>query len=209
MGILISRRRGYAEPPKIPVLEFTDDAIKAIAVANWGGVTGGSTGIAGVADEVTVQQANAVTSFGSVFNGALTTSEDFNLFPNVKTLGDNAFGNYAGNVFKLPTNIKTIGHKFLYNSSGSANTNTTRVEFGANVTTVGQWCCRYRKNIQTIVCYATTPPTLNSYPFRNATAQDINTTFKIYVPDNSVDAYKAASQWSRWSSRILPLSHLT
>lgn len=207
----LNRRRGGAIPEiEYDIIEFVDSTVKSISVENWGGVTGGSTGIRGVEGEVTVQQAAAVTSFGTVFNGALTNSEDFKWFTGVTAFSTaNMFGNYAGDTFYFPPNIKTVANNFLYNGSGSNNTNTSRIEIGAKVTSTGQWFCRYRTGIQTVVCYAVTPPTLGNYPFRRASAQDINSTFKIYVPDDSVDAYKAKSGWSRWSSRILPISDLT
>lgn len=48
-----------------------------------------------------------------------------------------------------------------------------------------------------IYCYATTPPTVLS---DNALSSEC----KVYVPDASVDAYKAANVWSQ--GQILPLS---
>lgn len=47
-------------------------------------------------------------------------------------------------------------------------------------------------------CYSLTPPTITSSSFKN-----IGT---IYVPDESVDAYKTATIWSTWESRIFPIS---
>lgn len=47
---------------------------------------------------------------------------------------------------------------------------------------------------------ATTPPTLGSNVFNNR--DGINTTLNIYVPAESVEAYKAASGWSSYASSI-------
>ena len=44
-----------------------------------------------------------------------------------------------------------------------------------------------------------TPPTLGANAFNN-------TTCKIYVPDASVSAYKAATNWSTYASRIFSLT---
>lgn len=50
-----------------------------------------------------------------------------------------------------------------------------------------------------------TPPTLaNTQAF-----QSINALAKIYVPDDSVNAYKTASNWSTYASCIYPISDLT
>ena len=54
-------------------------------------------------------------------------------------------------------------------------------------------------HISTLTCYATTPPTLDAQqnplpgPFSN---------FTIYVPAESVDAYKTADRWSQYASKI-------
>jgi hypothetical protein len=47
-----------------------------------------------------------------------------------------------------------------------------------------------------VVCYATTPPTLGVSVF-----YDSNNA-KIYVPANSVDSYKQATNWSTYADRI-------
>lgn len=53
----------------------------------------------------------------------------------------------------------------------------------------------------TIVCEPTTPP-----GYENT---DLNIASAIYVPDASVDAYKAATGWSAIASKIHPLSEYT
>ena len=60
----------------------------------------------------------------------------------------------------------------------------------------------YYDNV-TMIIHATTPPTVNSSAFNRATF------IAIYVPDDSVDAYKAASIWSAQASKIHPLSEYT
>lgn len=47
-----------------------------------------------------------------------------------------------------------------------------------------------------VVCYATTPPTLGVSVFYNSNNA------KIYVPANSVDSYKQATNWSTYADRI-------
>ena len=53
-----------------------------------------------------------------------------------------------------------------------------------------------------IRCLAVNPPTCQSSLIFNST----NNTFKIYVPDDSVSAYKSASYWSNYASRIFSLT---
>lgn len=52
---------------------------------------------------------------------------------------------------------------------------------------------------------ATTPPTMAN----NNIFSGINSATKIYVPDESVNAYKTASNWSTYASYIYPISDLT
>ncbi len=74
------------------------------------------------------------------------------------------------------------------------------IDLPARVTSIGSECFHSCFALRTIIVRATTPPTLGSQAFRYLT------TFDIYVPDSSVDAYKAASYWSSWASHIKPLS---
>ncbi len=53
-----------------------------------------------------------------------------------------------------------------------------------------------------LVVHSVTPPTTTGYNmFSQTTAK-----YSIYVPDESVDSYKASSGWSMSASYILPLS---
>lgn len=55
--------------------------------------------------------------------------------------------------------------------------------------------------LESVIIDNITPPSLSS----NAFAQT-NSTFVIYVPDGSVEAYKTASNWSTYADRIKPIS---
>lgn len=55
--------------------------------------------------------------------------------------------------------------------------------------------------MQSFVCRATIPPTLSANAISGTSSS-----LAIYVPDASVDAYKAASNWSNFASQIRPLS---
>lgn len=76
-----------------------------------------------------------------------------------------------------------------------------KAELGENVTSIG-WRAFYNcSSLQYVICRAITPPSLS--------AQAFGSSCPIYVPDDSVDAYKAASGWSSYASRIQPLSSYT
>lgn len=71
----------------------------------------------------------------------------------------------------------------------------------SGVTSIGSNAFYYCKNLKYIELKPTTPPTLSS-----STAFDRTNNCPIYVPDESVDTYKAASQWSSLASRIYGIS---
>lgn len=89
-------------------------------------------------------------------------------------------------------NVATIG-TYVF-----ANSNCPYYEFGESLTEIGSSAFSSQKQSFTFVCRAATPPTL---------ASDFGTTVTaIYVPDSSVDAYKAADVWSLREAKIYPLS---
>jgi hypothetical protein len=59
-------------------------------------------------------------------------------------------------------------------------------------------------SMEAIIMKPTTPPSVG-----NMNALNNTNNCPIYVPDASVDAYKAASNWSQYSDRIKPLSEYT
>ena len=79
--------------------------------------------------------------------------------------------------------------------------NLTEVRLPATITNIGSLAFYYDKALVSVICEAVTPPTLYSNAFF-----DCNNTFVIYVPDESVEAYKTASNWSAYASRIFPMS---
>ena len=75
----------------------------------------------------------------------------------------------------------------------------TRMTIPASLTTIGDWGMRFNKGLKYIRLKATTPPTLEAAIYLGGSTQ-------IYVPNESVDAYKAADVWSTIASRIHPVS---
>ena len=94
----------------------------------------------------------------------------------------------------LPEGVQTIGEKLGNNCSS-----LTLIDLPSTVTSVGQYSSS--GNVTTFICRAITPPTLT----RTIT---INGNGKIYVPDQSIADYKAASNWSTHSSKIVGISQL-
>lgn len=62
--------------------------------------------------------------------------------------------------------------------------------------------------LRTLICRATTPPTISSNSIHWGSQSTYPPDFAIYVPDASVDTYKSASNWSKFASVIKPISEL-
>ena len=67
----------------------------------------------------------------------------------------------------------------------------------SQITTLGTYCFRKCLSLATVYCEPTTPPTIGNNIFYNCTALA-----HIYVPSESVEAYKQASGWSNYASII-------
>ena len=81
------------------------------------------------------------------------------------------------------------------NSSFSYCSGLTSVTIGSGVTTIGDGAFAYCTKVTSITCEATTPPQLGSY-------NNLATVTAVYVPAESVDAYKNATNWSYYSDVI-------
>ena len=77
-------------------------------------------------------------------------------------------------------------------------------EFGIEglscVTQIGTDCFYLCSNLTSVTCKAITPPTLGYDVFKSTPIASGNG--HIYVPSASVNAYKSASGWSDYASRI-------
>lgn len=78
----------------------------------------------------------------------------------------------------------------------SGRTELSSVVIGSSVTSIGSSAFYGCSGLTSITVHSVTPPTLGSYVFDNTND------CPIYVPSESVDAYKAASGWSKYASRI-------
>ena len=91
----------------------------------------------------------------------------------------------------IPNNVAIIGNEAFYFCTG-----LTSVTIGSGLTSIGTGAFRYCSSLTGVTVNATTPPTLGAYAF-----SDYNNC-TIYVPAASVNAYKSASGWSDYASRI-------
>ena len=131
--------------------------------------------------------------YHDVFYGAKFT--EVIIGDNVTRIGYGAFYECSSlTSVTIGDSVTTIGwHAFAYCES------LTSVTIPNSVTTIGDEAFKSCSSLTSVYCEATTPPTLGgSYVFYyNKFGR------KIYVPAESVEAYKAAKNWSNYASSIV------
>ena len=118
----------------------------------------------------------------------------------VTTIGDYAF-QYCSSLTSvtIPDSVTTIGNNAFYFCSS-----LTSVTIGDSVTTIGYSAFQYCSSLTSVYCKAITPPALALNYSGDCKAFDNNASGrKIYVPMESVEAYKSASYWSDYKSYIV------
>lgn len=75
----------------------------------------------------------------------------------------------------------------------------TTIKIPESITSIGQQAFNSCNHLASISIYALAPPTLGIIPFNDTNE------CPIYVPNDSVEAYKSAERWSEYSDRIQPI----
>ena len=91
----------------------------------------------------------------------------------------------------IPNSVTSIGGNAFQDCR-----NLTSIDIPDSVTSIGESAFNGCSGLTRVTVNATTPPTLNSGAF--GSTNDC----PIYVPSASVEAYKSASEWSSYASRI-------
>lgn len=94
---------------------------------------------------------------------------------------------------KLPQSLTYIGQNAI------RGTSITELTIPANVSTIATGGIEFNAQMVTLTCLPTTPPTL-SRAFSGMTALAT-----IYVPAASLEAYKQATYWSSFASKMVAI----
>lgn len=112
----------------------------------------------------------------------------------VTKIGINAFANRDSlTSITIPNSVTEIEDWAFYDCTSLAS-----VTIGNGVTSIGNYVFNNCSSLKEVYCKATTPPASSSDIFSNNSSD-----LKIYVPSESVDAYKNASGWSGYTSDIV------
>lgn len=108
----------------------------------------------------------------------------------------------------IPDSVTSIGNGAIEIGDKGTSSAHLVVNIGSGITSIGEMAIRafasdYDKGYSTVrlSITATTPPTLGSYAIA---ASALDSSVRIYVPSESVNAYKSA--WSRLANYIYPIS---
>lgn len=113
------------------------------------------------------------------------------------------------NLYNIRLKEANIGENYRYIGAGAFQNlrNLTALTLPGSLTGIGWYICENCTSLTSVTCLATTPPTMmkdGSYPydqFKNCTSLA-----NIYVPAESVEAYKAAAGWSIYANIITAIT---
>ena len=159
---------------------------------------------------------NSVKTIGNYAFYRCSGMTECSLPSNIETIGDSAFMNSISLAFiNLPNGVTSVGSSafrgcknFRYiNIPNSLTTipnycfydcdGMTDIELHSGITSIGDYAFYNCSGLYTITLHSTEPPTIGANTLTNT-----STNLKIYVPSSSVNAYKAASNWSTYANKI-------
>lgn len=142
---------------------------------------------------------DAVTSIGNQAFNNCDKLTNLVIGNSVKTIGDNAFQYCRGlTSITIPDSVTKIGASAFQNCS-----ELIAVTIGSNVINIGEHAFTSCVKLVGITCDAVNPPVISSTTFNN-----VPDNFLIYVPEESVNEYKAAPYWSDRADYIYGLTPL-
>ncbi|MBQ9731178.1 MAG: leucine-rich repeat domain-containing protein [Bacilli bacterium] len=157
----------------------------------------------------------------------LNQYNNFEALPNsITSIGQYAFYSCVHlNWTKLPNSITSIGQYAFYNcqdlaitsfpngitsipSQGFSDcTSLTSLELHSGITEINSYSFSGCSNLSKLIINNATPITLK-YTTAFQDTPIANGTGYIYVPDESVESFKAATNWSAYADQIKPISEL-
>lgn len=177
----------YQDAPAGP--EYILDSVK---IADFTGTTfypaRGYVKSAVIPEGVTTLFDEAFVSYSSMTSVTLPST--------LTSIGNNAF-DYCTSLasIEFPSSLSVIGEvAFRY-------TPFTSVDIPSSITNIKRYSFSNCRSLTSVTVRATTPPTLGEGAFDGTNANLV-----IYVPAESVEAYKAASRWSTYASKIQSIS---
>ena len=142
---------------------------------------------------------DSVTTIGDCAFAECSSLTNVTIPDSVTTIGGYAFCDCTGlTSVTIPDSVTTIG-----NEAFSYCLSLTSVTIPDSVTTIGNSAFYYCSSLTSVYCKPTTPPAVTLDYYYDWCAFDENSSGrKIYVPMESVEAYKSAEGWSHYADAI-------
>ena len=159
----------------------------------------GTSAFSGCSGLISITIPNRVTSIGnSAFYGC-TSLISVTIGNGVTSIGNGTFYNCSGlTSVTMPDSVTSIGeYAFAYCSR------LTSVTIPDSVTSIGGSAFYGCSSLTSVYCKSTTPPSGGGYMFSYYDSEYKPIGCKIYVPRNSVEAYKTADYWSNYADYIV------
>lgn len=122
----------------------------------------------------------------------------------VTSIGSHAFYGTPLERVTIPNSVMSIDYDAFYNC-GALN----EITFGSSIETIGYEICGWCTSLKKVYCKSIEPPVLGNRAFAYYNSYGLGSWVtvsyleSIYVPMESVDAYKSASGWSTYSKYIV------
>ena len=134
---------------------------------------------------------NGVYSIGSYAFSGCSSLTNVAIPSSVTTIPYSCFENCSALInIDVPNGVYSIGYNAFYKCS-----KLECVTIGEDIASIGSDAFKYCSNLNSIYCKATTPPVASGY--------FIDGSPMIYVPKESVAAYRAAEGWKNYASKIV------
>ena len=119
----------------------------------------------------------------------------------VTSISDWAFTECSGlTSVTIGNSVTSIGN-WIFSGCSSL----TSVTIGNSVTSIGERAFVYCTNLTEIICEASIPPTVGSFAFEEVSISSGT----LYVPEESIEAYKNAEYWKDWRNiKAIPVEKI-
>ena len=183
---------GITMPSNLSAATLNDYGLLTSAAIKSGVTSIGSYAFSNCKSLSSIEIPDSVTSIGSNAFSYCSSLSSCTISSGVTSIGSNAFSYCSSfSSIEIPDSVTSIG-----NNAFSNCTSLSSCTIGSGVTSIGGQAFYNCSSLSSVTVLATTPPTLGSSVFNNTN------NCPIYVPSQSVDAYKSATNWSTYASRI-------
>lgn len=142
---------------------------------------------------------NTLTNIGPASFTGCSNLKDVVIPNSVKQIGYLAFGNcFSLKEITIPNGITKIEQTSFVNCTG-----LTKVVLPATITVIEYRAFMGCTSLGSVYLSANTPPEIGENVFTLNSSGTISNTLKIYVPQGSLDKYKADPKWSQYSANLV------